>query len=144
MLPGRARPRRCAARPWDEPALWDCRQSSKRRVIASCRLPCHIKGGRPLRAPGRADPAPGAPPCLPAWVIIGTLVSLLRKRLLATLVALLSCAWAGSAMVVMQAGAEGVTELSRTLPPSTWVALTPLPNQGRSAVFALGVNPTNN
>src|SRR5258707_4045914 len=47
-------------------------------------------------------------------------------------------------MLVTQAGAEGVTELSRTLPPSTWVALTPLPNQGRSAIFALGVNPSNN
>jgi hypothetical protein len=76
-------------------------------------------------------------------VIIGTLVSLPRQRLLATLVALLSCAWAGFPMLT-QAGAEGVTDLARTLPPSTWVALTPLPNQGQSAIFALGVNPANN
>ena len=78
-----------------------------------------------------------------AWVIIGTLVSLPRKRLVATLVALLSCAWSGLA-VLTQAGAEGVTELSRTLPPSTWVELPTLPNQGHSAIFAFGVNPFNN
>ncbi|HEY5034286.1 MAG TPA: hypothetical protein VIJ30_04115 [Candidatus Dormibacteraeota bacterium] len=70
-------------------------------------------------------------------------MSLPRKRLLATLVALLSCAWAGFAMLT-QAGAEGVTDLSRTLPPSTWVALPPLPSQGQGAIFALGVNPFNN
>lgn len=46
--------------------------------------------------------------------------------------------------MLTQAGAEGVTDLARTLPPSTWVALTPLPNQGQSAIFALGVNPANN
>jgi hypothetical protein len=76
-------------------------------------------------------------------VIIGTLVSLPRKRLLATLVALMSCAWAGFA-VLTHAGAEGVAELSRTLPPSTWVALPALPRQGQSAIFSLGVNPFNN
>jgi photosystem II stability/assembly factor-like uncharacterized protein len=65
-------------------------------------------------------------------VIIGTLVSLPRKRLVATLVALLACAWAGSAV------------LGATLPPSTWVALTPPPQQGHAAIFALGVSPTNN
>ncbi|MEA2643716.1 MAG: Photosynthesis system assembly factor, partial [Chloroflexota bacterium] len=47
-------------------------------------------------------------------------------------------------MLVMQTRAEGVTALSRTLPPSTWVALTPLPGQGQSAVLALRVNPFNN
>jgi len=30
------------------------------------------------------------------------------------------------------------------LPDSTWVALKPLPHQGRSAVFALAVDPSNN
>jgi hypothetical protein len=65
-------------------------------------------------------------------VIIGTLVSLPRKRLAATLVALLVCAWAVDAV---HAGA---------LPPSTWVALSPLPQAGHSAIFALGVNPFNN
>jgi photosystem II stability/assembly factor-like uncharacterized protein len=68
----------------------------------------------------------------PAWVIIGTLVSLPRKRLVATLVALMACAWAGSAV------------LGATLPPSTWVALTPPPQQGQRAIVALGVSPTNN
>jgi photosystem II stability/assembly factor-like uncharacterized protein len=29
-------------------------------------------------------------------------------------------------------------------PPSTWVALTPLPHQGRSAIFGLAVDPANN
>jgi photosystem II stability/assembly factor-like uncharacterized protein len=29
-------------------------------------------------------------------------------------------------------------------PPSTWVALKPLPHQGRSAIFALAVDPINN
>jgi hypothetical protein len=65
-------------------------------------------------------------------VIIGTLVSLPRKRLVATLVALMACAWAGSAV------------LGATLPPSTWVALTPLPQQGHTPIFALAVSPTNN
>ena len=80
----------------------------------------------------------------PAWVIIGRLVSLPPKRLVATLVVLLSCAWTGAAVVVMQARAEGVSELSRTLPPSTWIALPPLPNQGQATIFALSVNPFNN
>ncbi|GAC1504613.1 MAG: hypothetical protein NVS1B3_01650 [Candidatus Dormibacteraceae bacterium] len=29
-------------------------------------------------------------------------------------------------------------------PPSTWVAMKPLPHQGRSAIFALAVDPANN
>src|ERR1700737_1572652 len=29
-------------------------------------------------------------------------------------------------------------------PPSTWVALKALPHQGRSAIFALAVDPSNN
>jgi hypothetical protein len=33
--------------------------------------------------------------------------------------------------------------LADALPPSTWVALKPLPHQGRSAVFALAVDPAN-
>jgi photosystem II stability/assembly factor-like uncharacterized protein len=65
-------------------------------------------------------------------VIIGTLVSLSRKRLVATLVALLACAWAGPAA------------LGATLPPSTWVPLSPLPKQDHSAISALGVDPANN
>jgi hypothetical protein len=64
-------------------------------------------------------------------VIIGTLVSLSRKRLVATLVALLACGWTATAV------------LGVSLPPSTWVAMTPLPQQGSAAIFALGVNPAN-
>ena len=79
----------------------------------------------------------------PAWVIIGTLLSLPRKRLVATLVVLLSWAWAGLALLVVQANAgDGV--ISRTLPPSAWVALPPLPNQGQSAIFAAAVSLANN
>jgi photosystem II stability/assembly factor-like uncharacterized protein len=65
-------------------------------------------------------------------VIIATLVSLPRKRLAATLVALLACAWAGLAV------------RAESLPPSTWVALPLPPQQGNSAIFAIGVNPFNN
>jgi len=65
-------------------------------------------------------------------VIIGTLVSLPRKRLVATLVALLA-----------SAGAV-IAALGATLPPSTWVALPSLPQQGHVAIFALAVSPTNN
>jgi hypothetical protein len=66
------------------------------------------------------------------WVIIGRLVSLFRQRLAATLVALLACVTAG---LSVRAG---------TLPDSTWVALPPLPQQGRVAVLALTVDPSNN
>ena len=69
---------------------------------------------------------------MPAWVIIGRLVSLPGPRLLATLVALWVVTFA--AMVVLADGP----------PPSTWVPLKPLPHQGRSAIFALAVDPTNN
>jgi hypothetical protein len=69
---------------------------------------------------------------MPPWVIIGTLVSLLGRRLLATLVAV----WVVT-LAAMIAFADGP-------PPSTWVALKPLPHQGRSAIFALAVDPTNN
>jgi hypothetical protein len=69
---------------------------------------------------------------MPPWVIIGRLVSLLRRRLLATLVALWVVTFA--AMIVFADG----------LSPSTWVALKPLPHQGRSAIFALAVDPSNN
>ena len=64
-------------------------------------------------------------------MIIGTLVSLPRKRLAATLVALLACAWAAIAV------------LAGALPASTWVRLPPLPQQGHRAILALGVNPFN-
>jgi hypothetical protein len=33
--------------------------------------------------------------------------------------------------------------LADALPPSTWVALKPLPHQGRTAIFALAVDPSN-
>ncbi len=69
---------------------------------------------------------------MPAWVIIGGLVSLIGRRLLATLVALWVVTFA--AMIVFADG----------LSPSTWVALKPLPHQGRSAIFALAVDPSNN
>jgi hypothetical protein len=77
-------------------------------------------------------------------VIIGTLLSLSRKRLAATLVALLSCAWVAFTVLAVQARMDGAPVISRSLPPSTWVALTPIPQQGQGAIFAVGVNPFNN
>jgi len=59
-------------------------------------------------------------------------VSLFGQRLLATIVALWVVAIAGSPVVVA------------AQPDSTWVALSPLPNQPRSALFALAVDPFSN
>jgi len=64
-------------------------------------------------------------------VIIGTLVSLSGRRLAATFVALWVIAFAA------------MNALAEALPPSTWVALKPLPHQGRTAIFALAVDPSN-
>jgi photosystem II stability/assembly factor-like uncharacterized protein len=65
-------------------------------------------------------------------VIIGGLVSLLGRRLIATLAAL----W------VLLTGPVGV--VSAELAPSTWTPLAALPHQSRSAIFALSVDPSNN
>jgi hypothetical protein len=65
-------------------------------------------------------------------VIIGSLVSLPGRRLAATLLALF----------VLVIAALGV--VAGALPDSTWVALKPLPQQGRQPVFALAVDPSNN
>ena len=64
-------------------------------------------------------------------MIIGWLVSLLGRRFAATVVAL----WV-IAIAALTAAAE-------SLPPSTWVALKAVPHQGRSALFALAVDPSN-
>lgn len=66
------------------------------------------------------------------WVIIGRLVSLLRRRLAATFLAL----WA-IGIAATQAAADAPAD-------STWIALKPLPRQGNTAVFALAVDPSNN
>jgi photosystem II stability/assembly factor-like uncharacterized protein len=65
-------------------------------------------------------------------VIIGRFVSLLGQRLLATIVAL----WL--------IGVAALNAAADALPDSTWVPLRPLPGQGRSAIFALAVDPANN
>jgi photosystem II stability/assembly factor-like uncharacterized protein len=65
-------------------------------------------------------------------VIIGRLVSLLCPRLAATAVALWAIAIAS------------MVALADSLPDSTWVAIGSLPHQGRSAIFALAVDPSNN
>jgi len=67
-----------------------------------------------------------------ASVIIGRLVSLFASRLLATLVAL----W-----VITIAGWSVIAD---SPPDSTWVALKPLPHQGRAPIFALAVDPSDN
>jgi hypothetical protein len=77
-------------------------------------------------------------------VIIGTLVSLPRTHLVATLVALLTCAWAVLGALGAQARGQLTMQIAGPLPPSTWVALSPLPEQGHNAIFALAVNPLNN
>jgi photosystem II stability/assembly factor-like uncharacterized protein len=64
-------------------------------------------------------------------VIIGWLVSLSSRRLAATFVALWVIAFAA------------MNALADALPPSTWVALKALPRQGRTAIFALTVDPAN-
>ena len=64
-------------------------------------------------------------------MIIGRLVSLFASRLLATLVAL----WV-IAIAVLNVAADA-------LPDSTWVALKPLPHQGRTPIFALAVDPAD-
>ena len=66
------------------------------------------------------------------WVIILRRVSLLSQRFRATFAAL----W------VIGAAAVGVA--AEQPADSTWTALRPLPHQGRAAVFALAVDPTNN
>lgn len=65
-------------------------------------------------------------------MIIGRLVSLPGRRLLATLAVL---AWVGIA---------SGNALAASLPDSTWVQIQPLPGQGRTALFALAVDPSNN
>jgi photosystem II stability/assembly factor-like uncharacterized protein len=77
-------------------------------------------------------------------VIIGTLVSFFGLRPSAQARA----GWAPQvaagllALGVVTFAAIGVS--ADAPPPSTWVALKPLPHQGRSAIFALGVDPINN
>lgn len=65
-------------------------------------------------------------------MIIGGFVSLLARRLLATVAALWFVAFAAAAV---NAGA---------IPDSTWVALHSLPDQARSPIFALAVDPSHN
>jgi hypothetical protein len=65
-------------------------------------------------------------------VIIGRLVSRLGPRLAATIVALWAIAIAS------------IVALANALPDSTWVAAGSLPHQGRTAIFALAVDPSNN
>ena len=64
-------------------------------------------------------------------MIIGRLVSLSGRRFVATLVALWVIAFAA------------MNALADSLPPSTWVGLKSLPRQGRTAIFALAVDPSN-
>lgn len=65
-------------------------------------------------------------------MIIGWLVSLPGRRLIATLATL----W------VLLTGSLGA--VSADLAPSTWIPLKALPNQGHVAIFALSVDPSNN
>ena len=65
-------------------------------------------------------------------MIIGRLVSLPSRRLAATAATL----W------VLGTAAAGVAAAQPA--DSTWAAIRPVPHQGRTAIFALAVDPTNN
>ena len=65
-------------------------------------------------------------------MIIGRLVSLPGRRLAATIGAL----WL--------IGVNALNVAAGAVPDSTWVSLQPLPGQGRTALFALAVDPFNN
>src|SRR6202171_1307173 len=101
------------------PARWDCRQIC-------------VGGGQ---GPATAHPA---------WVIIGSLVSLpgLRPGAQARPGWAPQIAAPVPALCVVRLSAIGA--MAQAPPPSTWVALKPLPHQGRSAIFALAVDPANN
>jgi photosystem II stability/assembly factor-like uncharacterized protein len=78
------------------------------------------------------------------WVIIGSLVSFpgLRRGALAR------AGWApriaATVLALWVVVFAAIGAIAQAPPPSTWVALKPLPHQGRSAIFALAVDPSNN
>jgi hypothetical protein len=76
-------------------------------------------------------------------VIIGKLVSLLTTGL-AGRGRILSTRLAATAVVLWMIAIASVVALADALPDSTWVALGSLPHQGRTAIFALAVDPSNN
>src|SRR5216683_2749847 len=159
--------RRGPVPPPREPARWDCRQIGARPETPSTdlRRPCGPSPGsatallahaftmRSLRCSslhpdlGHLDRRTSRRRIsgrAPAWVIIGRLVSFPGLRLDARARA----GWAPQiaatflALWVTMFAATGA--FAQAPPPSTWVALTPLPHQGRSAIFALAVDPINN
>jgi hypothetical protein len=76
-------------------------------------------------------------------VIIGKLVSLLTTGL-AGRGRILSRRLAATAAGLWMIAIASVVALADALPDSTWVALSSLPHQGRTAIFALAVDPSNN
>ena len=81
----------------------------------------------------------------PAWVIIGRLVSFPGLRLHAQARAGWAAPQFAATLVALWFLAFAATGVSADAPaPSTWAALKPLPHQGRSAIFALAVDPANN
>src|SRR5436309_1081077 len=95
----------------------------------SSRDPPDSTGDCKETAPDRCSLAGGP---MAAWVIIGGLVSLPGRRFLATL--------AGFWLI----GTAALNAVADAPTDSTWIPITSLPHQGRSAVFALAVDPNNN
>jgi hypothetical protein len=77
-------------------------------------------------------------------VIIGSLVSLPGLRLGAPARAGWGSQIAATVLAVWVVTFAAMGAHAQAPPPSTWAALKPLPHQGRSAIFALAVDPANN
>jgi photosystem II stability/assembly factor-like uncharacterized protein len=80
----------------------------------------------------------------PAWVIIGRLVTFPGLRLDAHARAGWAPQIAATFLTLWVTVFAAIGAFAQAPPPSTWMALTPLPHQGRSAIFALAVDPINN
>lgn len=77
-------------------------------------------------------------------MIIGRLVSFPGLRLDARARAGSAPQLAATLAAVWMVAFAAIAAAAQPPPPSTWVALNPLPHQGRSAIFALAVDPINN
>ena len=77
-------------------------------------------------------------------MIIGRLVSLPGLRLGAQARAGWAPRTAATLLALWAFTFAAIGAFAQAPPPSTWLALKPLPHQGRSAIFALAVDPANN
>src|ERR1700682_5401438 len=100
----------------------------------------------PPPGPARWDCRQTGPPLVqnPAWVIIGSLLTLPGRRRGAQARAGWAPQIAATVLALWAITFAAIGALAQAPPPSTWAALKPLPHQGRSAIFALAVDPSNN